>query len=91
MKEYAAQGLVVDTVNGERLILCQTGYEVFRWICIGNDINDKVYANRLNEKEKYLPGKVISRKEIVSWLSESGSGWEPKRIKAPKKLRIVCS
>lgn len=93
MKEYVAQGLVVTVRNGRRLILCMTDTDIYRWICIGNDWigMNKVVANRLNEIERYIPNKKISRKDVVSWLSKSGSGWEPKRIKAPKKLRIVCS
>ena len=88
-REYKCQGLVVDTDDG-RLVLCQTGVCLYRWIAIGVDEFGLV-ANRLSELERYIPSQKISRADVIAWLAESGRCWLPKRIMYPKKIRIVCS
>lgn len=90
-KIYNAQGLVVDVKGGARLVLCQTGPYLYRFISLYSDSRFGVTANRLNDEEKYLGTHKITRSDVFVWLRKSGSAWTPKRIIAPKKIRIVCS
>lgn len=86
-KVYKCQGLVIDLKDRERVILCQTDYDVFTPFSIGMDVifqNKRVVANRWSKSHK---GVTITREQVKSLFD----GFAIKSICQSKKLRIVCS
>lgn len=89
-RSYRAEGLVVDCIGSQkyRFVFCSTGPQLFTPICI-SQVNSGIWAVRLNDEEKFLPNKTITRSEVVDWFRSAG--FKVTRIIAPKKIRIVCS
>lgn len=86
MKVYKCEGLVIDLKDGQRVILCQTGYDIFTPMTIGKDkFFGGISANRWSSSHN---GKTITKKQVSDLL---GQGFPIKSIRQPKKLRIVCS
>ncbi len=86
-KVYRCEGLVIDLKDGERVVLCQTGYQVFTPFSIGMETvftNQRIVANRWAKSHE---GQTITRKQIKNLLE----GLAIRSIRQPKKLRIVCS
>ena len=85
-KVYKCEGLVIDLKDRERVILCQTDYEVFIPITIGTDnLFGGIVANRWSNSHH---GKTITRKQVSDLL---GQGFAIRAIRQPKKLKLVCS
>lgn len=86
-KVYKCEGLVIDLKDRERVILCQTDYDVFTPFSIGMDTifdRKKPVANRWSKSHK---GVTITREQVKDLFC----GFTIKSIRQPKKLRIVCS